>query len=38
MVHNGQLILPYGFSDTGVSIATTPLDELLSQLESSPAG
>ena len=38
IVHNGRLILPYGFSDTGVGIATTPLDELLSQLESSPPG
>ncbi len=38
IVHNGQLILPYGFSDTGVRIATTPLDELLSRLESSSAG
>jgi predicted GH43/DUF377 family glycosyl hydrolase len=38
IVHNGQLILPYGFSDTGVGIATTPLDELLSRLESSSAG
>jgi predicted GH43/DUF377 family glycosyl hydrolase len=34
IVHNGQLILPYGFSDTGVGIATTPLDELLARLES----
>jgi predicted GH43/DUF377 family glycosyl hydrolase len=38
IVHNGQLILPYGFSDTGVGIATTPLDELLSRLGSPPAG
>ena len=38
MVHNGQLILPYGFSDTGVAIATTPLDELLSRLGSRSAG
>ncbi len=38
IVHNGRVILPYGFSDTGVRIATTPLDELLSRLESSSAG
>jgi predicted GH43/DUF377 family glycosyl hydrolase len=38
IVHDGQLVLPYGFSDTGTGIATTPLDELLSRLESGPAG
>jgi predicted GH43/DUF377 family glycosyl hydrolase len=38
MIHNGQLILPYGFADTGIHIATTPLDELLSRLESGSAG
>ncbi len=38
MIHNGQLILPYGFADTGLCIATTPLDELLSRLESGSAG
>ncbi|MCH8889459.1 MAG: glycoside hydrolase family 130 protein [Myxococcales bacterium] len=38
IVHNGRLILPYGFSDTGTGIATTPLDELLSRLESGSAG
>ncbi len=38
IVHDGQLILPYGFSDTGVGIVTTPLDELLSRLESWSAG
>ncbi len=38
MVHNGRLILPYGFSDTGVGIASTPLDELLSRLESGATG
>jgi predicted GH43/DUF377 family glycosyl hydrolase len=32
MVHQGQLILPYGFSDVGVAIATTPIDELVSRL------
>ena len=38
IVHNGRLILPYGFSDTGTGIATIPLDELLSRLESGSAG
>ena len=38
IVHNGRLILPYGFSDAGTGIATTPLDELLSRLESGSAG
>ncbi len=37
-VHNGQLILPYGFSDTGTGIVTTPLAELLSRLGSRSAG
>ena len=32
MLHNKQLILPYGFADMGVRIATVPLDELLAQL------
>jgi predicted GH43/DUF377 family glycosyl hydrolase len=32
LVHHGQLILPYGFSDVGIRIATVPLDELLAQL------
>jgi predicted GH43/DUF377 family glycosyl hydrolase len=32
LVHNGQLILPYGFSDVGVRIATVPLGELLARL------
>jgi predicted GH43/DUF377 family glycosyl hydrolase len=32
IVHEGQLILPYGFSDVGVAIATTPIDELVSRL------
>jgi predicted GH43/DUF377 family glycosyl hydrolase len=36
IIHNGQLILPYGFSDTGIRIATMPIDELLSRLESGP--
>ena len=32
IVHEGQLILPYGFSDVGIAIATTPIDELVSRL------
>jgi predicted GH43/DUF377 family glycosyl hydrolase len=32
MVHEGLLILPYGFSDVGIAIATTPIDELVSRL------
>jgi len=32
-LHNGQLILPYGFSDVGIRIATVPLDELLARLQ-----
>ncbi|TFH24472.1 MAG: glycosidase [Myxococcales bacterium] len=33
LLHNGQLILPYGFSDVGIHIATVPLDELLVRLQ-----
>ncbi|MCH8006020.1 MAG: glycoside hydrolase family 130 protein [Planctomycetes bacterium] len=32
MVHNGQLILPYGFSDHGTGIALVPLNDLLALL------
>ncbi len=32
IVHEGQLILPYGFSDVGIAIATTPVDDLVSRL------
>jgi predicted GH43/DUF377 family glycosyl hydrolase len=32
IVHNGLLILPYGFSDVGIRIATVPLDALLARL------
>jgi predicted GH43/DUF377 family glycosyl hydrolase len=32
IVHEGQLVLPYGFSDVGIGIATTPMDELVSRL------
>jgi len=32
LVHDGQLILPYGFSDVSIGIATIPLDDLVSRL------
>lgn len=32
MIHAGQLVLPYGFSDVGARIATLPLEELLERL------
>ena len=32
LVHSGQLILPYGFSDTGATIVTMELDRLLDAL------
>ena len=38
IVHNGQLILPYGFSDVGIAIATTPIDDLVSRLRDGFAG
>jgi predicted GH43/DUF377 family glycosyl hydrolase len=38
LVHNGQLILPYGFSDVGIRIATVPLDELLARLQNQVDG
>jgi predicted GH43/DUF377 family glycosyl hydrolase len=37
IVHEGQLILPYGFSDVGIAIATTPIDELVSRLRDGSA-
>jgi len=33
LLHNGQLILPYGFSDVGIRIAAIPLNELLARLQ-----
>lgn len=33
LVHRGQLILPYGFSDTGATIVTIELDRLLAALK-----
>ena len=38
IVHNGQLILPYGFSDVGIAIATTPIDDLIALLRDRSAG
>ena len=32
MIHAGHLVLPYGYADVGASIATIPLDDLLSRL------
>lgn len=32
MIHGNRLILPYSFSDNGTSIATVPLDDLLTRL------
>jgi predicted GH43/DUF377 family glycosyl hydrolase len=37
IVHEGQLILPYGFSDVGIAIATTPVDDLVSRLRDGSA-
>ncbi len=34
LVHDRQLIIPYGFSDVGVDIVTVPLDDLISRLRS----
>ncbi len=38
IVHEGRLILPYGFSDVGIAIATTPMDELLTRLREGSNG
>jgi predicted GH43/DUF377 family glycosyl hydrolase len=32
IVHAGQLVVPYGFSDSGVAIASVPVPELLDAL------
>ena len=32
MIHNGQLVLPYGFSDIGARIALLSVDDLLTRL------
>lgn len=34
LIHNGLLILPYGFSDVGTRIATVNVKELISQMRS----
>ena len=36
LVHAGRLILPYAMSDQCSSLATVPLDELLSELKANP--
>jgi predicted GH43/DUF377 family glycosyl hydrolase len=38
IAHKGQLILPYGFSDLGIAVATTPIDDLVSRLRDGSAG
>ena len=38
IAHNGQLILPYGFSDVGIAVATTPIGDLVSRLRDESAG
>ena len=38
MLHNKQLILPYGFSDVGMRIAAVSLDDLLAQLRNQAEG
>lgn len=37
IVHGDQLIIPYGFSDAGIAVATLPLPDLLDALLSSQA-
>ncbi len=32
MIHNGQLVLPYGFSDIGARFALLSVDDLLTRL------
>jgi predicted GH43/DUF377 family glycosyl hydrolase len=34
LLHGDQLLLPYGFSDSGVAVATIPVRELLAELRS----
>lgn len=38
IVHAGTLVLPYGYSDAGIAIATVPIDELLLRLRDGSAG
>jgi predicted GH43/DUF377 family glycosyl hydrolase len=32
MIHGGRLVLPYGLADQATSVATVPIDDLLSRL------
>jgi len=32
MIHAGQLVLPYGFSDVGARVAMLALDDVLTRL------
>jgi predicted GH43/DUF377 family glycosyl hydrolase len=32
LIHDGLLVLPYGFSDQATRIATMPIDDLLGRL------
>ncbi len=32
MIHRGNLITPFGYSDVGIKFAVTPLDEILSEM------
>jgi predicted GH43/DUF377 family glycosyl hydrolase len=32
MIHRGQLILPYGFADYGIKVATVPVDRVLAEM------
>ncbi len=38
IVQIGQLILPYGFADVGIAIATTPIDDLVTRLRDGSSG
>jgi predicted GH43/DUF377 family glycosyl hydrolase len=33
LVHGGNLITPFGYSDSGIKIAVTPLDDLLDEMD-----
>jgi predicted GH43/DUF377 family glycosyl hydrolase len=32
MLHNGNLITPFGYADVGIKIAVTPLDQLIAAM------
>jgi predicted GH43/DUF377 family glycosyl hydrolase len=34
LLHNGELIIPYGLADHATGFATVPLDELLAAMQS----